>query len=677
MAVPSLQQQANLLIRFIDEPQFFAQFRQDPHNALAEYDFDDAFIEQFHKRFKSREDIEEHLDTLSELLGEEKAGPPGIPAMVESEGPMQRIVNTGFAPTQRPDEPLAPSRTLDVNGRYHFWFDISNQPLENSIELTPTSLPPDLPGDAELDIVLFEFPSQGQLIVGNTHGKLKLDGNTAKVIKPADTVDEQLEAVELGLRRLFFTVQTPNSQGKYQLRNNIYFQGNLLQSRLITFHVTNGERNRHNALTSELDFAVSKTFAPDQLARMGQNHLSVLLNDDGDGTHGLRLFGRNEFTGSATLGADALKTQINTSRQELRRAAWGNKEPFKEGNSYLYAGDLNLKRLSLDLIRMARRGYEFYNAVIVSFAGGVHKSYELADLMREPGQVQIASKETIQTVLPAAMIYDYPLDDGYTDPAKYSICPEFLQNLQGDQLLESTLCFQGKCPSYDEDTVICPSGFWGFRHYLGLPVSIKSAPDAPLVIFSTGTPSLAMSVSTDPQFTHRPDHEASLQKMQVGWSYADNRGEALDLMKQNQAQIVYFYCHGGLANGRPYIKVGPNDDGERLTPTNLRNKRILFDEIRPLVFINGCHTTALTPDNGFDMVSAFIQTSHAAGVIGTEITIFESIAVTFAEAFFDRFLLKKESVGESVRGARLEMLRKGNPLGLVYVPYAMPSLKLS
>ena len=96
---------------------------------------------------------------------------------------------------------------------------------------------------------------------------------------------------------------------------------------------------------------------------------------------------------------------------------------------------------------------------------------------------------------------------------------------------------------------------------------------------------------------------------------------------------------------------------------------------RPLVFINGCHTTALTPDVPLEFVSLFLEMSEASAVIGTEITIFEPLAVAFAEAFLPRFLAGTP-LGEAVRGARLALLKDGNPLGLVYIPYALAGLRL-
>ena len=69
--------------------------------------------------------------------------------------------------------------------------------------------------------------------------------------------------------------------------------------------------------------------------------------------------------------------------------------------------------------------------------------------------------------------------------------------------------------------------------------------------------------------------------------------------------------------------------------------------------------------------------SSASGVIGTEITIFESLATLFAEAFFQEFVVKRRSAGEAIRRARLSLLRRClNPLGLVYLPFVLPDLHL-
>ena len=46
--------------------------------------------------------------------------------------------------------------------------------------------------------------------------------------------------------------------------------------------------------------------------------------------------------------------------------------------------------------------------------------------------------------------------------------------------------------------MICPSGFWGYRHKLGLPVTVGSAPDGPSQIEYDAEPAFAVGISTDP-----------------------------------------------------------------------------------------------------------------------------------------------------------------------------------
>jgi len=274
------------------------------------------------------------------------------------------------------------------------------------------------------------------------------------------------------------------------------------------------------------------------------------------------------------------------------------------------------------------------------------------------------------------MIYDYALDDGWRDH-EYKMCKEFVAAFDRNKPLEESRCFQGDCPSRDDDRTVCPSGFWGYRHYIGMPLSIAGAPDAPTEVSWQGAPHLTIAVSTSPKLILRLDHEKSVRALKPAfkWDYADTRDATFKLLKESHPHLVYFYCHGGLSRNKPYINVGP-DDGPVITQSNLGEKEIEWEAPRPLVFINGCHTTALEPEQAIEFVSSFIRDAKAAGVIGTEITVFESLARAFAEACLRSFIVDGKSIGESIRRARLTLLQAGNPLGLVYVPYVMTGLRL-
>ena len=326
-----------------------------------------------------------------------------------------------------------------------------------------------------------------------------------------------------------------------------------------------------------------------------------------------------------------------------------------------------------------------------AWRGRDREGFERATLAS--GLAQVALKESSSLVWPAAILYDIPVDTNAFPIAttEHRLCEAFEAALAGAAPLEECACFQGGCPQRqraaairadprrlleEAGPVICPSGFWGFRHALGLPVSVAEAPDVPGQIPFQGAPRIAIGVSTDPKLRLRETHEAALRKLRsgLGWERGATRAEVLRMLKGTRAQIVYFYCHGGVTASRiPYFEVGYNESG--ITPDNLPANGIVWKNPRPLVFINGCHTTALAPEVAINLVAAFVEESAAAGVIGTEITVFERLACDFAEACLQRFLNGKR-LGEAVRGARLELLRQGNPLGLAYIPFALASLSL-
>jgi hypothetical protein len=213
---------------------------------------------------------------------------------------------------------------------------------------------------------------------------------------------------------------------------------------------------------------------------------------------------------------------------------------------------------------------------------------------------------------------------------------------------------------------------------LGIPLSVGEGPDAPTVIEWKDKPILTVAVSTDPVFVLREQHLQRIKALRSGgleWNYGATRDDVIRELKATKPQLVYFYCHGGISETRPYLQVGTPDATGNLSPSFVRAKKIRWDIPRPLVFINGCHTTALEPEQAFEFITPLIENANAAGVIGTEITIFEPLATVFAEECLRRFL-NDAPIGEAIRGARLKLLKDANPLGLVYIPYAIADLRL-
>ncbi len=317
---------------------------------------------------------------------------------------------------------------------------------------------------------------------------------------------------------------------------------------------------------------------------------------------------------------------------------------------------------------MAIWGHQFYVQVASQLTDLQLRN--LKNLMLAPGYVQIAMKESPNYVLPAGMIYDYPLD-----AERYKLCETFVQALQAGLPLEDSLCFQGQCPSHGDLGVVCPSGFWGFRHYLGMPLSVHLAPQVPATIDFRGSLQMVMGEATDLQLL--AGHEQALSHLKDGLLQVLACGHRADLFKslEKSPHLVYFYCHGGLKNDAPFLQVGPEQNPEQILPSNFVDYDVYWEGPRPLVFLNGCHTTAVDPLKALQFIRPLVEQCQCAGVIGTEITIFEELATAFAEEFFRR-LLKGETTGKALRGARLKVLSAGNPLGMVYIPFVLGTICL-
>ena len=606
----------------------------------------------------------------------------------------RRVVNTGFAPQVSPDDAIDPRMPLKAAEAYFFWLDIG-APVRKSIETKPSDIPV-VPAKARLTVALFGSKDGLQVTEGADTGELEVQGD-GTVIVTRQPLGEAPLSSSLAKTRLFFPLQAPIKTGTYRMRCNIYWGQLLLQSRLIRARVRAHPLRipfGRASLRSDLDYTLSHELNPAYLKQLTEHRLSLMLNKDGDGTHGFYIYGTDsqvKFKNDAVHFSEGeLEGMIKQARGTLRIASWDHAEDWQEGvDTYKYKDrQRNKERLKSDLVNLASWGYEFYIAVRKKLADGAAPTTAKAavsafeQLMLPPGYIQIAMKESPSYVLPVALIYDYPFDVGAEG---YTLCPSFENAFDHNEPLEDLECFKGNCPSRHDPRAVCPSGFWGFRHYLGMPLSIKNGPDAPVAIPFRQNLTLSVSVATDLQLL--PDHLQALHQLRpavagmatppttIDWKEARTRDDVFTVLKASP-HVVYFYCHGGWSRNAPFLQVGPEDQpANKIFPSNLEANDIVWEEPRPLVFINGCHTAALDPDQALQFITPLVEDSQSAGVIGTEITIFEELATTFAEECFRRFFAG-QAIGEAIRGARLKLLAEGNPLGLVYIPYVMASLKL-
>jgi hypothetical protein len=578
-------------------------------------------------------------------------------------------VETGFSPVERPAAALRPDTPLVPGGVYAFWFGVGVG-SGASIEEVPAPLPEQLRDGTRLTVRLVSL--DGELDVhGADQGEIEVTAKGAIVRTPALEIEAE---PALRRERLFFRVVVPEREGTFRLRCSVYHGSTLVQSRLIKARVGESEGR---ALSSRLDYRISSRLSLAELSRLPEHELSLVVNGDED-SHQLHFFhgGDESFANSASLAAEQLAETIELGRRALREAAWGTPDEWdgKVGSYRYRSAGAARKNFSADLVALARAGAGLYTEIATELAGGVKGRRRLEEISAVPGRVQVAAVSS-SLYVPAGLFYDHPIDDVPAAGARTDICADFLAAMSSSRPLEECTCMTAGCANRRRKDVVCPSGFWGFRHELGWPPSMAE-PVAELP--RDGDPRVLIGVSTDGGLRHRRRHVRDVAKLVAGEGVevADSLDRFAEAMRKRTQHLVYMYCHGGMRGQVPYVELGPRGS-TGLTRNFLRTEGPWSPPPpRSVVFINGCHTTQVGPRQILTLVNGFVREAGVAGVIGTELTVFEPLACAFAEAMLPGFLSGKRSAGAAVRHARLELLRMHNPLGLVYVPFIAADTKL-
>lgn len=604
-------------------------------------------------------------------------GLPPEAAEVEVQ-PEPKVVETGMSRSESPGELLSGRLPLEPGREFLFQFGIGAE-MGATIDAAELTLPEGIGEGSRLIVVLFPFEGEMKL-VGATRGVLELLGDgSASVVEPAE---RDIEGT-LSRRILFFRVAAPRKEGDMRLRCNLYLGSTLLQSRLVSCRVGGDPHPDRPALVTELDYALASVLEREALTRVPRHDLSLLVNGGGlesSPTHEFHFFGGEgrDFEETGSLPAGEIKAAIETARGRLREASWSTAAEWNErdGGTYRYEkSPADPAVFAEDLIKLARGGASLFTNIAGALATGIGGQKALKKAVLKPGRIQIASKDG-GMYLPAGLFYDHPIEitPGKDALAAMRVCEAFLDAADDPTPLEDSACMGGECPNYDDPLIVCPGGFWGFRHEIGWPVGS----DAPIreVEVAGSRPEIAVGVSTASTLRMRTEHVARVCAL-ASSVLAETREEFGELATSMAFHLIYFYCHGGYDGGEPFLELGPAESSG-LNRGYLQQKDIKWGDPppRPLVFINGCRTTKLDPESLGGLVDGFVRDANAIGVVGTEITIFESLACRFGIVALERFLDGSMTIGAAIRRARLELLRERNPLGLVYVPFVAADTRL-
>ncbi|MFB0565304.1 MAG: hypothetical protein ACETWK_06445 [Candidatus Aminicenantaceae bacterium] len=568
-----------------------------------------------------------------------------------------RVVNAWFASESRP---ISQDESLQVSGLYEFKIQIGRRSEINIIR-GPKAIPEKelerfySKEGLELDVVL----SSDEFVIKEPVKKMKL---------PRPPYES---------KEVTFELTAPEGTGLARLRAGIYYKNNLLQSILIKVAITKGpQRGLSLGNRAEVEFALNSSLS--NIDQYKQRTINVVTNEKPNGTHSFSIYGTG-LNKQFNLTEGEIRVSISNARQKLQelcstfdRKGRPDKYRFDQDNKG------NESQFIEDLKKLANIGYWLFTDLITNLNDWEFEK-KLKNIFRTPGKIiQVSSTKSAKYVFPWALIYDRDL---FVESKKNVVCSTFLDDLRKKKesgFLENQTCMKGSCPSKDKSNVICPSGFWGFKHIIEQPLSVheytqnelESHMDLVHKIKIDEQLSLIMGVSRN--LKHLDEHENEVKKfVNIEDFIYRSKFDIGEALKKQKPHVIYFYCHGGRSGARPWLGIGKN---ERLYPPDLKAWHIRWPVIHPLILINGCHTVDLTPDDllHFNKMFAYCR---AAGVIGTEINIPETLARHFAKNFFEDFL-KGESIGKVMRQQRLLLLERYNPLGLVYTPYCSAELHI-
>ena len=493
---------------------------------------------------------------------------------------------------------------------------------------------------------------------------------------------------------------TLSRPGGFALRVCVYHDTALLQAVLVE-GIADEHEGRPGGVQAALDFAASADFlALDQHARPD---VTIWTNEVSDGTHWFGVFARDgehrvrlTRTQLAWLPPEELgiiAKQLQAALEAVLRRP-GKPTPVMQRPERAYRFDPATpeddrqrgERLD-QLVALAVAGWDAYSGLF-----GV-PSEDSPAASADEALLSIARCRPDRTNLAWAALYDY-----YLDGSPPAICDVFARQLRAGQDLldEPGRCrAQPTCPLGDalrRDRTVCPFGFWGLRHRIEQPPSHIAPPAEPAL----DGPDPLHAASRRTTAIRRPAGDA--RRLGVAWwphfddrvrthletlvalgpaEVESERARILALLERGQKQIYYFFCHGAGENLSFVLQVGPGKVGDTIKVGDLNHRKYTWspDGPAPLVFLNGCNTTAFRGDTINKLIDR-LRAMGASGVVGTEIPVHTHLAEDVGQRVIDE-LAAGRPLGPAFLAMRRGLLRaQYNPLGLAYAFFGADQLHL-
>ena len=630
-----------------------------------------------------------------------------------------RVLNANFAEGER----VLQSTDVLVAGReYAILVDVgprwSTIPsvVSGHIYFPDASLPPDQEGyEIEVALVSDDFTPN---LVRAWFWVPRGIGRSSPIVD--GTKRDEAGPVALNIR----APQVSENGGVARGRLSLYYRNNVIQSARVTAQVartSNVVSATPNAI--DVDYVLSGTFHDAATLLRGrtvrfteseeraERPVGVSVTVNADGANGHRIIVKTDAAGAPAVAAPAPGwTRYNPTgtgellaraRQGLLDCFWardGAGEPQENVIGLDAANGKTYDGFRYDLRALAVLGSELFKVVtgeLLAEDGAKPRVWvgTLRQAIRQSTVIQVARTVSAAYAFPWALLYEHPMPG-----PKFAFC-KVVEEWKPSGRRTGTLRTQ--CPYADEawhrENIYCPYGFWGLKHIVEQPPSALQrlrdgtwvVRDTTKIITATAPFDVAMAVTGDTRLdqkrlkTHITQLGQKLPPARFAPPTPVGTRTLVRAMLATPPAIAYFLCHGE-RDTQPFLGIGARDQDpeHRIYPDTVQDwastpvppNLATWATGHPLIFLNGCHTSDLNPNEVMNFVTAFTH-ADAAGILGTEVSVILPVATEVAESILGK-VVGGTPVGEALHQTRWELLNKGNLLGLAYTLYALADLRV-